>query len=128
MFIDAAATDKAQRIRRAFGSLKTQRRSAVGGRERRPQFQLFLIPALLLLIADTVLLERRGRRRRNAPAAATVAQKTVAAILLLALLPSSARADILGDAARAYEAKRYAEAAALYRRALERGDRRPVVL
>src|SRR5688500_5720819 len=127
MFIDAAATDKAQRIRRAFGSLRTQRRSAVGGRERRPQFQLFLIPALLLLIADTILLERRGRRRRGA-AAASVAQQATAAVLLLAMLPSVARADILGDAARAYEAKRYPEAAALYRRALERGDRRPVVL
>ena len=128
MFIDAAATDKAQRIRRAFGSLRTQKRSAAGGRERRPQFQLFLIPALLLLVADTVLLERRGRRRRKAPAAATVAQKATAALLLLAMLPSSARADILDDAARAYEAKRYAESSALYRRALERGDRRPVVL
>lgn len=127
MFIDAAATDKAQRIRRAFSSLRTQRRSAVGGRERRPQFQLFLIPALLLLIADTILLERRGRRRRGA-AAASVAQQATAAILLLALLPSAARADILGDAARAYEAKQYPQAAALYRRALERGDRRPVVL
>ena len=128
IFIDAAATDKAQRIRRAFGSLRTQRRSAVGGRERRPQFQLFLIPALLFLIVDTILLERRGRRRRRSPAAASVPQKVTAALLLLAMLPSSARADILGDAARAYESQRYPEAAALYRRSIERGDRRPVVL
>src|SRR5688500_1081449 len=119
--------------RRPTGRSTTRQRrqrssSSVGGRERRPQFQLFLIPALLLLAADTILLERRGRRRRTAPAAATVAQKSIAALLLLAMLPSTARADILDDAARAYEAKRYAESAALYRRALERGDRRPVVL
>ena len=128
IFIDAAATDKAQRIRRAFGSLRTQRRAAVGGRERRPQFQLFLIPALLLLIADTVLQERRGRRKRTAPAAASVAPSATAAVLVMLLLPSTAYADILGDAARAYEAKQYPQAVALYRRALERGDRRPVVL
>jgi Ca-activated chloride channel family protein len=126
VFIDAATTDKAGRIRQALSSLRTQQRAASAGRERRPQFQLFLIPALLLLVIDTILAERRGRRRR-APAA-TVPPAAAAALLLLLVVPSRARADVVGDAARAYAEKRYAESARLYRQAIERGDRRPVVL
>ena len=40
----------------------------------------------------------------------------------------AARADDVRDAAREYAAKRYMRAAALYRRALEHGDKRPEVL
>ncbi|MGH7717439.1 MAG: VWA domain-containing protein, partial [Gemmatimonadaceae bacterium] len=39
-FIDAAATDKASRVRRALSTLRREQRQASSGRERRPQFQL----------------------------------------------------------------------------------------
>ena len=42
--------------------------------------------------------------------------------------PEAARADDATDGLRAYQAKRYAQAAALYRRAIERGDKRPETL
>ena len=60
VYIEAAATDKAANMRRALATLRRQGRMAQAGAERRPQFQLFLLPALLFLLADTLLAERRG--------------------------------------------------------------------
>jgi len=50
------------------------------------------------------------------------------AALALAVAGSPARADDAVDAARAYRAKDYTRAAALYRRVVERGDRSPEAL
>ena len=50
-FIEAGATDKAARIRRALATLRREGRATPTGRERKPRFQLFLIPAILLVLA-----------------------------------------------------------------------------
>ena len=126
-FIDAAESDKAAKVRRALVQLRGVQRAVEAGRTQTPRFQLFLIPAVLLLLLDTMLGERRGRRRRSAAAAATAAS-VVLAIGALVVPARAARADDARDAAREYAAKRYMRAAALYRRALERGDKRPEVL
>jgi Ca-activated chloride channel family protein len=122
VYIAASATDKAANIRRSLATLRRQGRMAQAGAERRPQFQLFLIPAFLCLLADTLLAERRGARR-HAPAAA----RTAATALLFALaLPTPAlAADTEGD--DLFRARRYAEAAEAYRREIMRGDRSPRV-
>ena len=52
----------------------------------------------------------------------------VAASLATFGRPAPARADDATDGLRAYQAKRYVQAAALYRRAIERGDKRPETL
>jgi len=118
VYISASATDKAANIRRSLATLRRQGRMAQAGAERRPQFQLFLIPAFLCLLVDTLVAERRGARR-SAPAAA----RTAATGLLLALaLPATAlAADTEGD--ELFRARRYAEAAEAYRREIMRGDR-----
>jgi Ca-activated chloride channel family protein len=126
-FIDAAESDKAAKVRRALVQLRGVQRAVEAGRTQTPRFQLFLIPAVLLLLLDTALAERRGRRRRSAAAAATAASILIAAATLLVPL-RAARADDVRDAAKEYAAKRYMRAAALYRRAIERGDKRPEVL
>ena len=123
-FVAANATDKAGRVRDALNRLRTQQRAVEEGRRLTQRYQLFLLPALLLVFLDTLLAERRRRPLglRRATATAT------AAALLLSLTPLPARADDLDDAKRLYEARRYGEAAARYRRMLEAGDRRPEVL
>jgi len=123
-FIDASATDKPALIRRALATLRTQRRATQAGQEQTPRFQLFLIPAFLLLLLDTFLAERRGRRRILAAAEAPA----TAALLLLMLWPATARADATDDAAKAYRAKQYGRAAALYRQAIKDGDTSPQAL
>jgi Ca-activated chloride channel family protein len=57
-------------------------------------------------------------------------RRTLRAALLVALaIPlAAARADDAVDAAKAYRAKQYARAAALYRRVVEKGDRSPEAL
>jgi Ca-activated chloride channel family protein len=127
-FIDASESDKAAKIRRALVQLRGVQRAVEAGRTQTPRYQLFLIPAVLLLLLDTILAERRGRRRRSAAAAATAT--SVALMVGGALLAPlrAARADDVRDAQREYSAKRYMRAAALYRRAIERGDRRPEIL
>ena len=114
VFIDAAATDKAARIRGALAMLRRQARETESETARRARFQLFLIPALLLVLLDSVLSTRRGRTRR-APAAATA----TAFALMLLLVPLTLRAET-GDAAdKLYEAGRYPEAAAAYQREIQ---------
>lgn len=124
-FIEAAATDKAARVRRALAQLRRVGRAAEAGRDRRPRFQLFLIPAVLLVLLDTMLNERRGRRRPAAAAATPAA----AALLLLALaLPAPLHADEGADGDRLYRAGRFAEAAEAYKRAIDEGDASPRLL
>jgi Ca-activated chloride channel homolog len=114
VFIDAAATDKAARIRGALAMLRRQARETESETARRARFQLFLIPALLLVLLDSVLSTRRGRTRR-APAAATA---TALALLLLAL-PLSLPAETGDTGDKLYQAARYPEAAAAYQREIQ---------
>jgi Ca-activated chloride channel homolog len=120
VYIEASATDKAAHVRRSLATLRRQGRMAQAGAERRPRFQLFLIPAFLCLLADTLLAERRGTRRR-APAAARTA--TVVALFALVMPATAYAADTEGD--ELFRARRYAEAAEAYRREIMRGDRSP---
>ena len=118
-FIDAAQTDKATRVRAALASLRRQQRVANAGETRTPRYQWFLLPAVLLLILDTLLLERRGRRRKDGLAATQAAP--IAAMLLLVLAGCTNSGG--PAAARAYHAKQYPRAAALYRDLINQGDR-----
>ncbi|MEP7066566.1 MAG: VWA domain-containing protein [Gemmatimonadota bacterium] len=117
VFIDAAATDKAARIRGALAMLRRQARATESETARRARFQLFLIPALLLVLLDSVLSTRRGRARR-APAAATA---TALALLLLAM-PVTLHAETGDTGDELYKAARYPEAAAAYQRELQNGE------
>lgn len=124
-FIPAEANDKAARIKSALSRLRGVQRASAAGATRSPRFQLFLLPAALLLFLDTVLADRRGRRRRRGTALAHTSLERGAAAILLALgmgLASCARNDDSVRGADAYRAKRYAEAAAAYRRAIAAGD------
>jgi Ca-activated chloride channel homolog len=114
VFIDAAATDKAARIRGALAMLRRQARETESETSRRARFQLFLIPALLLVLLDSVLSTRRGRARR-APAAATA----TALALMLLVVPITLRAETGDTADKLYEAGRYPEAAAAYQREIQ---------
>jgi Ca-activated chloride channel family protein len=123
-FIPAAQTDKAARVLAALRSLRAADIAMQAAAQRTPRFHWFLAPALLLLLLDTWLAERRRRVRQAGPAAAVPA----AAAILLLFVPLPARADDAGDAAKAYREGRYAEAAALYRRVVESGNRTPVMI
>ncbi len=114
VFIDAAATDKAVRIRGALSMLRRQARATESETARRARFQLFLIPALLLVLLDSMLGTRRGRRP-SAPAAATA----TALALCLLLTPSSLRAETGDTADQLYQSARYPEAAAAYQREIQ---------
>ncbi len=122
-FIDASVTDKAGRVRQALSSLRTARHSVAGGESLVPRFQLFLLPAVLLLLLDAFVSDRR--QRHEGARVATPATATVVALVLAALLNGCAGTRESRNAARAYEARQYPQAIALYRRALERGDQRP---
>ncbi|MEJ7808776.1 MAG: VWA domain-containing protein, partial [Gemmatimonadaceae bacterium] len=104
-FIDAAATDKATRVVRAVATLRRTQGATDSSANRRPRFQLFLLPALLLALADTLLAERRGRRRRGAAAATTAA----AASLFLLLLPPAQAGAAPGPGDDLYRSKKYLE-------------------
>jgi Ca-activated chloride channel family protein len=119
-FIDAAQSDKATRVRAALASLRRQQRVASAGETKTPRYQWFLFPAVLLLALDTLLGERRGRRKDKKPAAA---EPAAIAAMLLFLLVGCARQTASVAAARAYHAKQYAQAAAMYRRLIDQGDR-----
>lgn len=124
-FIPAEANDKAARIKSALARLRGVQRASAAGETRSPRFQLFLLPAVLLLLLDTILADRLGRRARRGAAVAHTAVERGAAAILLALsfgLTSCARNNDSALGADAYRAKRYAEAAAAYRRAIAAGD------
>ncbi|MHB2034321.1 MAG: VWA domain-containing protein, partial [Gemmatimonadaceae bacterium] len=123
-FIDAAATDKAARIRDALSTLRTEQRTSVGAETRTPRYQLFLLPAILLLLLDAFLIARTDRRRGGDPLRAPAAA-TVAALILAAFISGCAGSRRAAAAATAYGAELYPEAVALYRSAIEQGDVRP---
>jgi tetratricopeptide (TPR) repeat protein len=123
-FIPAEANDKAARIKSALARLRTQSRASLGGEDRTPRYQWFLLPAVLLLWLDTVLGGRRGRRRREVAAAETA----VAATLLLTVLTACGGSQAGVDASAAYRAKDYGRAANLFAQAIKKGDRTPGAL
>ena len=123
-FIPAESNDKAARIKSALARLRTQSRASLGGEDRTPRYQWFLLPAVLLLWLDTVLGGRRGRRRREVAAAET----SVAASLLLVVLTGCGGSQEAVDASAAYRAKEYPRAAKLFADAIREGDRSPGAL
>lgn len=126
-FIDAGETDKASKIRGALARLRGVQRAVESGRSQTPRFQLFVLPMFALLLLDALLADRRGARRRRTVAAATAVG--AAAVAMLALLPPRpVRASDFSDAVAEYAAKHFARAAALFRRAIDRGDARPETL
>lgn len=126
-FIPAEQTDKAARIRAALASVRATEIASSAGMQRTPRFQWFLAPALLLLLLDSWLADRRRRGRPAGPAAAVPAG-AAAALLLLAFAPRVARADDAADAASAYRAGHYAQAADLYRKIVAGGDASPTMV
>ncbi len=58
VFIPADATDRAGRVRAAFASLRTERRTVSAREDHVARFTWFLVPALLLLLIDTWLATR----------------------------------------------------------------------
>lgn len=131
-FIDAAQTDKAARVRAALRGLRAEQRSTATAKSLRPRFQLFLLPAFALLALDTLLVGRARRRRGTRAVASAAAPAAAAASVALAALlslptPASA-ADPIVDASRLYRARQFARAAALYRQAVNAGDRSPRTL
>jgi Ca-activated chloride channel homolog len=123
-FIPAESNDKAARIKSALARLRTQSRSSLGGEDRTPRYQWFLLPAVLLLWLDTVLAGRRGRRRREVAAAETA----VAASLLLAVLTACGGSQKAVDGSAAYGAKDYRRAASLFAEVIREGDQSPGAL
>jgi Ca-activated chloride channel family protein len=132
-FIDASRTDKAALVKSALARLRTKAHATISGESRTPRYQLFLLPAVLLLLLDTLLAERRGRRRRSSAAAETSVSAVAALVLMLlpnvsgcaGVLPSSSPAE---NGARAYRSQNFQQAAQLYRRAIDGGDKRPEIL
>jgi Ca-activated chloride channel family protein len=123
-FIPAEANDKAARIKSALARLRTQSRASLGGEDRTPRYQWFLLPAVLLLWLDTVLGGRRGRRRREVAAAETA----VAASLLLVVLTGCGGSQQAVDGSAAYRAKDYRRAASLFADVIKQGDKTPGAL
>ncbi|MEX2153593.1 MAG: VWA domain-containing protein [Gemmatimonadaceae bacterium] len=135
-FIDAGQSDKATRVRAALASLRRQQRVASAGESKTPRYQWFLLPAILLLVLDTLLSERRGRRKETiavaepaklarapkSPKSLKPASVTTAAMLLL-FLSGCASQSGNSAAARAFHAKQYPKAAAMYRSMINAGDR-----
>jgi Ca-activated chloride channel family protein len=122
-FIEASATDKATRIRRALQSLRATARQVESGRNGTPRFQLFLIPALLLVLADTLGAVRRRRTTRNAPAIPLAATGLVMLANGCALPGAHAT-----RAANQYQGGYYARSATSYREAIAEGDDRPELM
>ena len=119
-FIDAAATDKASRVKSALSTLRTQARASLGGESKTPRYQWFLFPAFALLRLDTLLLERRGRRRPSAAAAHTAAAASVLFVLSLNGCIGLTRTQ---QAVAAYRRNQFMESASLFRDAITAGDK-----
>jgi Ca-activated chloride channel family protein len=122
-FIPAESTDKAARIKSALARLRTKSRATLGGEDRTPRYQWFLLPAILLLWLDTILAGRKGRRRREVAAAETA----VAASILLVFLTACGGSKEAVDATAAYKAKDYRRAATLFAQAA-RAEKSPGAL
>ena len=123
-FIDASATDKATRIRRALQTLRTTARNVESGRSGTPRFQLFLLPALLLVIYDTL---GSLRRRTVAAAASRTAPLAAAGLVMLANGCALPGAQATRGATQ-FAGGQYARAAASYREAISAGDQRVEML
>lgn len=122
-FIDAGATDKATRIRRALQTLRATARQVDSGRNGTPRFQLFLLPAFLLVVADSL----GSLRRRKTGAQDRAAVAAAAGLVMLAngcAMPGAQAAR----GADQYLGGQYARAAASYRSAIANGDERPEML
>jgi Ca-activated chloride channel family protein len=100
---------------------------ASAGETKTPRYQWFLFPALLLLVLDTLLAERRGKRKPTAAVttaatpAASAASAASAAMLLFMLVGCASQTGSAA-AARAFHAKQYSQAAAMYRKVIDQGD------
>ncbi|HLV27167.1 MAG TPA: VWA domain-containing protein [Gemmatimonadales bacterium] len=135
-FVAAPETDKAGRIRAALRNLRTQSRALDAGRTRKARFQLFLFPAFLLVALDTWLADSRRRRKvssaqhgvRFQALRSSTASLLIILLVMQSLLPMPLYADPVDDALTAFREGRYADAAELYRRAIDDGDERPEVL
>lgn len=124
-FIDAAATDKATRIRRALQSLRATSRQLESGRSGTPRFQLFLIPALLIVLADAL---GSARRRPRAGTASPSAVPLVAAGLVVFANGCALPGAQAKRAADQFVGGQYARSAESYRSAIAEGDDRPEML
>ncbi|HWP70660.1 MAG TPA: VWA domain-containing protein [Gemmatimonadaceae bacterium] len=122
-FIDAGATDKATRIRRALQTLRATARQVESGRNGTPRFQLFLLPAFLLVVADS--LGSLRRRKTSAQDRAAVAAAVGLVMLANGCAMPGAQAARGADQ---YLGGQYARAAASYRSAIANGDQRPEML
>jgi Ca-activated chloride channel family protein len=120
-------------VKSALARLRTKARATVSGDSRTPRYQLFLLPAVFLLLLDTILSERRGRRQRRSAASQTAVTAATALVFIVlpflsgcaGFLPSSSPSD---KAARAFHSQNYQQSAALYRSAIDGGDKRPETL
>ncbi len=118
-FVSATEGDRGGRITQALARLDSEQRDVEEGLSRPLRISWFLIPALLLLLLDAWRIDggnwNRVRRilRLAAPA------------LLVALLSPRAQAQ---GAARLYEEGKFAEAAARWRQAINKGDARAATL
>ena len=115
VFIDAAATDKAVRIRGALAMLRRQARETESETARRARFQLFLIPALLLVLLDSVFAHaaRSPSSPRQPPRRPPRSHSASCSC------PLSRRAETGDTADKLYRAARYPEAAAAYQREIQ---------
>jgi Ca-activated chloride channel family protein len=116
--IEADATDKASRARAALSQLRAERRRVDARRGIPLRYQWFLAPAAILLLWDTIAATRRAR-------------VVVAALLLSVVIPGETHAQaskLRQDAEREYASGRALQAARLWRRALDSGDRSPQTL
>ena len=123
-FIDASATDKATRIRRALQTLRTTARNVESGRSGTPRFQLFLLPALLLVVYDTLGAVRRGRIAAATKQAAPIAAAGLVMFANGCALPGAQATR----GATQFAGGQYARAAASYRQAIADGDQRVEML
>ncbi|HTR78848.1 MAG TPA: VWA domain-containing protein, partial [Gemmatimonadaceae bacterium] len=115
-FIDAAATDKAGKIKSALSTLRAQSRASLGAESQVARYQWFLLPALLILMWDTLFPERR-RPRSGAPKAAMA----TTAILAAATASGCVRFTSDRGAVDAYKRGDFLQAAAQFRAAGARG-------
>jgi len=123
-FIDAGATDKATRIRRALQTLRATARQVESGRNGTPRFQLFLLPAFLLVVADSL----GSLRRRGTTGAKDRASMAAAAGLVMLANGCALPGAQAARGADQYVGGQYARAAASYRAAIANGDQRPEML
>jgi Ca-activated chloride channel family protein len=120
-FIPASTTDKAANIRRAIAKLRVARRAVQASDQRSPRFQLFVLPALLLLVIDTLLAEPRRAARARSSVRSVIEPR---ARPVRGVASGVAAMVAIGTAVPGPPAKpTAADRAAIYRRAIDRGDR-----